>query len=126
MRNHMLFAFAVAVSLPIAPIIAQPSLTRAAPAPRSSVKALTQVVLTFDEKLTVSGSGATLTMTGMPGMANHPDMKMNSVATTIGRDGQSIVLTSARPLPAGDYRVDWHATGKDKKRVAGRYGFSVV
>jgi len=52
-------------------------------------------------------------------------MKMTGVTTTISPDGKSIILTSARPLPAGTYRVDWAAVGRDARRVTGRHVFSI-
>ena len=86
---------------------------------------MSRIVLEFSERLTPRLSGETLTMTGMPGMAGHSDMKMTGVNAAIGSDGSSIVLTSASPLPTGTCRVDWHGVGGDTHRIAGAYAFCV-
>lgn len=104
---------------------AHPKLVSATPAANASAKAVSRIVLKFSERLTPRVSGATLTMTGMPGMANHPDMKMTGVSAAVGSDGTTIVLTSARPLPAGTYRVDWHVVGADTHRITGTHSFKV-
>lgn len=108
-----------------APASAHPKLLSATPAANSSAKAVSRVVLKFSERITPKLSGATLTMTGMPGMANHPDMKMTGVSAAVGSDGTSIVLTTAKPLPAGSYRVDWYVVGADTHRITGTHSFSV-
>ena len=104
---------------------AHPKLVSATPAANASAKAVSRIVLKFSERLTPRVSGATLTMTGMPGMANHPDMKMTGVSAAVGSDGTTIVLTSARPLRAGTYRVDWHVVGADTHRITGAHSFKV-
>lgn len=104
---------------------AHPKLLSATPAANAPAKAVSRIVLKFSERLTPKLSGATLTMTGMPGMANHPDMKMTGVSAAVGSDGTTIVLTSARPLPAGTYRVNWHVVGADTHRITGTHSFSV-
>lgn len=105
--------------------VAHPKLVSASPAANASAKAVSRIVLKFSERLTPRLSGATLTMTEMPGMADHPDMKMTGVNAAIGIDGSSIVLTSAKPLPAGTYRVDWHVVGADTHRITGTHAFAV-
>lgn len=117
-------AAAIAVAAPSV-VAAHPKLVSATPAANASAKAVSRVVLKFSERLTPKLSGATLTMTGMPGMANHPDMKMTGVSAAVGSDGTTIVLTSARPLPAGTYRVDWHVVGADTHRITGTHSFKV-
>lgn len=105
--------------------LAHPKLVSASPKANASAKAVSRIVLKFSERLTPRMSGATLTMTGMPGMASHPDMKMTGVNAAIGSDGTSIVLTSAKPIPAGTYRVDWHVVGADTHRITGTHVFTV-
>ena len=70
-------------------------------------------------------SSATLTMTSMPGMGNHVMKKMTGVTSAVSEDGKSITLTSARPLSAGSYRVDWVIVGADTHRITGTHAFSV-
>lgn len=105
--------------------VAHPKLVSASPAANAAAKGVTRIVLKFSERLTPRLSGGTLTMTGMPGMANHPDMKMTGVNAAIGSDSTSIVMTSAKPLPAGTYRVDWHVVGADTHRITGTHTFTV-
>src|SRR3546814_15064510 len=59
-------------------------------------------------------SGVDLAMTGMPGMANHAPMKIGGATTAVGEDGKTLIVTLARPLTAGSYKVDWHAVAADR------------
>jgi copper resistance protein C len=104
---------------------AHPSLLSAAPAANAPASNVTRIVLRFNERLTPRLSGATLTMTGMPGVANHPDMPMTDVSAALSSDRTALVLTSPRPLPAGTYRVNWHVVGADTHRVTGTQNFTV-
>jgi copper resistance protein C len=104
---------------------AHPSLLSATPAANAPASNVTRVVLRFNERLTPRLSGATVTMTGMPGMANHPDMPMTDVSTALSSDRMALVLTSPRPLPAGTYRVNWHVVGADTHRITGTHNFTV-
>jgi copper resistance protein C len=104
---------------------AHPSLVSATPAANAPASNVTRVVIRFNERLTPRLSGATLTMTGMPGMANHPDMPMTDVAAALSSDRMALVLTSPRPLPAGTYRVNWHVVGADTHRITGTHNFTV-
>ena len=106
-----------------APVLAHPKLVAASPAANAAASGVTRVKLTFSESPMRKLSGATLTMTGMQGMAKHPDMKMSGVKTMVA--GKSIELVSAKPLPAGSYRVDWHVVGGDTHRITGTHSFAV-
>jgi len=105
--------------------LAHPKLVAATPAANATVARTNTVKLTFTERLMPKLSSATLIMTGMPGMANHPDMKMTGVTSNVTPDGKSIVLTSAKPLPAGSYRADWVIVGADTHRIKGAHRFSI-
>lgn len=104
---------------------AHPKLVAATPAANATVARTNTIKLTFSERLMPKLSSATLTMTGMPNMANHPDMKMGGVTSAIAADGKSIVLKSAKPLPVGSYRADWVVVGADTHRITGKHSFSV-
>lgn len=104
---------------------AHPKLVSATPAANATVASTKTIKLVFSERLMAKLSSATLTMTGMPGMASHPDMKMTGVTSGLSADGKSIVLTSAKPLPAGSYRADWVIVGADTHRITGKHSFSV-
>ncbi|WP_430636021.1 copper homeostasis periplasmic binding protein CopC [Sphingomonas hankookensis] len=105
--------------------MAHPKLLSATPAANATAPRTGTVRLMFSERLMPRLSTATLVMTGMPGTADHPDMKMPGVSTTLSPDGKAIVLTSATPLPAGSYRVDWAVVGADTHRITGKHAFSV-
>lgn len=123
-RSAMFVLSAQAAMLMPAAAMAHPKLVSSTPAANAAVARVTTIKLDFSEKLTPKESGATLTMTGMPGMKNHPDMKV-AVTSTIAADGKSITLTSAKPLATGSYRVDWAVVGADTHRITGSFAFSV-
>lgn len=104
--------------------LAHPRIVAATPAAEATVAPTSIIKLTFSERLMSGLSSATLTMTGMPGMANHV-MKMTGVTSALSEDGKSITLTSARPLSTGSYRVDWVIVGADTHRITGTHAFSV-
>lgn len=112
-----------ALSMPAA-ALAHPKVVSATPAANAAVAPTRTVRLTFSERVMPRLSSATLTMTSMPGMGNHV-MKMTGVTSAVSEDGKSITLTSARPLSAGSYRVDWVIVGADTHRITGTHAFSV-
>ena len=59
----------------------------------------------------------------MPGMAMKP-MRV-PVEASLGAGGKTLVLTPARPLVRGSYRLDWHVVSTDTHRVKGSYTFRV-
>jgi hypothetical protein len=115
----------VGVAMLPAAALAHPKLVNATPAANATVTRASTVKLTFSERVMPKLSSATLIMTGMPGMKNHPDMKMTGVSSAVAPDGKSIVLTSAKALPAGSYRADWVIVGADTHRITGAHSFSV-
>ncbi|MFD1788309.1 copper resistance protein CopC [Sphingomonas floccifaciens] len=120
--RHMIVLATLAISA--MPAMAHPKLLSASPAANTAAAKTGTVRLVFNQRLAPATSTATLVMTGMPGMANHPDMKM-PVSTAIAADGKTIVMTSAKPLPTGTYRVDWTVVGADSHRIAGKHAFSI-
>ena len=124
MKFPSLAVLLVALAMP-ATAFAHAKLVSATPAADATAKPVKVITLNYSERLTPKLSTATLTMTGMPGMANHPDMKMTGVTSAIGPDGTSLVLTLAKPLPAGSYRVDWVVAGADTHRVSGAHRFDI-
>lgn len=117
-------AFALGAACVPAAALAHPKLVSANPAADASVAPTSTITLTFNEKLMPKLSSARLTMTGMPGMANHPEMDMKATSS-VAADGKSIVLKSAKPLPAGSYRADWVIVGPDTHRITGAHSFKV-
>jgi methionine-rich copper-binding protein CopC len=111
------------LTLAAAPAFAEPRLVTADPPAGRTVAAPAEIRLTLSEPLSARQTGAALTMTGMPGMADHPPMAM-PVRTTIGADGRTLSLRPTKKLPAGQYRIDWHTAGEGG-RVTGTHLFAV-
>jgi methionine-rich copper-binding protein CopC len=107
-----------------APALAHPKLVSATPAPNAIVGSPARLQLTFSETLVANFSGVDLVMTDMPGMRMSSPMKVK-VATALAPDGKTVVVTLAKPLPRGAYKVDWHVVSTDTHRVQGSYVFKV-
>lgn len=114
----------LSLTLVAAPAFAHPELVSGIPAAGSTVAAPARISLQMSETLVPQMSGATLTMTGMPGMASHPPMTMPA-KTSVGPDGKTLILMPAKKLPAGHYRVDWHGVSSDTHRITGTHEFDV-
>lgn len=115
---------AAAALLAAAPALAHPKLLSATPAPNSVVASPARLQLAFSETLVANFSGVELVMTDMPGMKMSSPMKM-TVSTALAADGKTVVVTLAKPLPRGAYRLDWHVVSTDTHRVQGSYAFKV-
>lgn len=115
---------AAAFALGASPVLAHPKLESGTPAADATVKPTRQIALRFNEKLVPAFSGATVVMTSMPGMADHGEMKVGAKAS-VGKDGKTMVIALAKPLPPGDYRVDWYAVAGDTHRIKGSHSFKV-
>lgn len=123
MRRSLL-ALAAASLLAVPGVaMAHPKLLSATPAANAAVVKPTAIKLSFSETLVGPLSGVELTMTGMPGMANHAAMPIRGFTTKAA--GKDLVVTLPRPLPAGSYELKWHAVAADQHRVEGSYTFSV-
>lgn len=126
MKTIMRATVAAALLLGLAaPAWAHPKLVSSAPAANATVANANRVILTFSERLMPRMSGVELAMTGMPGMANHAPMKISGFSTAVDRDGKTLVVTFARPLSAGTYKLDWHAVSADTHRITGSLTFTV-
>jgi len=75
----------------------------------------------------MSGEGATLSilMTDMPGMKMTAPMSIGKVTSSVAADGKTLVGKLQSPLPAGTYKLGWHAVTADTHRVKGSYSFVV-
>ena len=136
----MRFASVLAVAALVAPLpaFAHPKLVAATPAPNATTATTARLQLVFSEKLVAQFSGAEVVMTDMPGMKMHGPMRMPAKAS-VAEDGKTLVLTLAKPLPKGGYRVDWQVVSADADplsassssmradthRVKGSYSFKV-
>ncbi|MBO4119280.1 copper homeostasis periplasmic binding protein CopC [Cupriavidus gilardii] len=103
---------------------AHPKLLSSTPADNAQVSAPERIELRFSESLVKQFSGANLLMTGMPGMANHGPMKI-AAAVSPGEDGKTMVVTPAKPLVPGSYRLEWRAVASDTHPVSGKISFQV-
>lgn len=103
---------------------AHPKLVSSTPADKSEGAAPAKIELKFSESLVTQFSGATLLMTGMPGMAGHNPMKI-AAKVSGGEDGKTMVITPTQPLTAGAYRVDWRAVSSDTHPINGNITFQV-
>lgn len=104
---------------------AHPKLLSSTPAADATVPNPAKIELRFSEKLVAPFSGVELIMTGMPGMPGHGPMKMSGITTALGPDGKTLVATPKKPLPAGDYKLNWHAVAGDNHRIEGSFAFHV-
>ena len=123
MKRSWIFGAALAVVAPSA-VLAHPKLTGATPAANATVAAPAQVVLRFSERLVPKFASASLVMTGMPGTKDHPPTKV-AARTAVGADGKTLVVTPARRLAAGIYRLSWTVVAADTHRVQGGHAFRV-
>lgn len=124
MRHLSVLAAAlIAVSTMPTAALAHPRLVSASPAANATVAKPTKLTLTFSENLVAPLSGIELTMTGMPGMANHAPMPIRGFTSQV--TGKVITITLPRALPAGSYELKWHAVAADQHRIEDRYTFTV-
>ena len=124
MRRLPLIALSACALLASAmPAAAHPRLVTATPAANATVAQPTQIVLAFSEALVAPMSGIELTMTAMPGMANHPRMPIRGF--TIKVEGRTLTAKLPRALPAGTYELKWHVVAADQHRIENTYSFTV-
>ncbi|HEY0598076.1 copper homeostasis periplasmic binding protein CopC [Sphingopyxis sp.] len=126
MNKRLSLPLVAALALAFMPgaALAHAKLVGSAPAANSAVSKVTSVSLKFSEKLIASTVKAELVMTGMPGMKDHPPMKI-PVTSAMGKDGKSMTLQLKRALVPGTYRVKWSAAGADSHRMGSEFGFTV-
>jgi methionine-rich copper-binding protein CopC len=104
---------------------AHPRLMGTSPRANSGVAGTNRVSLAFNERLLAPMSGGDVLMTGHPGVPHHPPMKIGGFKASVGPDGKTLQLVSARPLATGTYQVRWHAVAADTHRVAGAFAFQI-
>lgn len=103
-------------------LFAHPKVVATTPADHAEVSAPATIEISFSETLMTQLSGADLTMTEKPGTTGSTKIEVKTTAST---DTKSLVLTPARPLSPGMYRVDWHAVSTDTHAVKGSFSFRV-
>lgn len=122
MNRSFLIAAAALLALP-GMANAHTKLVSSTPAANSAVAKPTKLTLTFSEVFLAPMSGVELTMTGMPGMADHAPMPIKGFKTAA--EGKTMTVTLPRALPAGSYDLKWHVVGADQHKMEGAYSFSV-
>jgi methionine-rich copper-binding protein CopC len=108
-----------------APALAQVKLVSSAPANNKAAAKPMAVSLTFSEKIALSASSVDIIMLTMPGMKDHPPMKISGFTTSVSPDGKTLSAKLPRPLPLGTYVVNWTASGADGKPASGKINFAV-
>ena len=122
MTRSFLIAAAALLALP-GMASAHSKLVSSSPAANATVAKPTKLTLTFSEAFLAPMSGVELTMTGMPGMADHPPMPIKGFKTVAA--GKTMTVTLPRALPAGSYDLKWHIVGADQHKMEGTYSFNV-
>lgn len=113
---------ALVLTLASAAAFAHPKLLSSSPAEGAEVDAPQKIELQFSENLVKQFSGATLTMTAMPGVEGS----MKAPASVSGAaDPKTMVITPTQPLTTGTYRVDWRAVSSDTHPITGNFSFKV-
>ena len=79
---------------------AHTKLVSSSPAANATVTKPGRVVLTFNEKVIASFTGATLAMTSMPGMANHQPMAIAGFTSAMSAHADDAAGTGGGHLPA--------------------------
>jgi hypothetical protein len=118
-------AFAVGAFALSSTAQAHPKLLSASPAANSASATTNELKLTFSETLVSQFSGMSILMTEMPGMKMKAPMSVGKVTSSVAADGKTLVGTLQSPLPAGTYKLGWHAVTADTHRVEGSYSFVV-
>ncbi|MBL0115334.1 MAG: copper resistance protein CopC [Sphingomonadales bacterium] len=85
------FLFLAAIVAIATPASAHLKLTASTPAANAKVAKPGRIILTFSDKMVASSFKAELVMITMPGMADHPPMKMSGYTTQMSGDGQRSV-----------------------------------
>jgi len=104
---------------------AHPKLLSASPAANSTAATTNKLKLTFSQTLAPQFSGMSILMTDMPGMKMKAPMSVGKVTSSVAADGKTLVGTLQSRLPAGTYKLGWHAVTTDTHRVEGSYSFNV-
>jgi methionine-rich copper-binding protein CopC len=105
--------------------IARTTLLSTTPAAEASASGVRSLTLTFSDRVAENSAGVEIVMTAMPGMSNHQAMKIVGFKSAMAADGKAMSITLPRALPAGTYKVSWHAVASDGQPLKGQYAFSV-
>jgi copper resistance protein C len=125
--RSILSAAALAFATFAFPVIADAhsSVISSTPAQGSTVARPRVVTLNFSEALLPPTAAASIVMTAMPGMTNHPEMVIRNFTTAWSNSNRTMTLTLREPLRTGTYDVRWQAAGADGHRMTGKITFVV-
>lgn len=121
---HKLNFAALAAASALAMLVASPAFAHARlvssnPANDAAVAAPPRtIVLTFNEQLVAAFTKAELTM------PEHGGMKV-AASSAPGRDGKTLIVTPARPLGKGAYKLVWSTASADGHKMSGEISFTV-
>lgn len=124
MRLIPLSLAAVLLAAVPATALAHVKLVGSTPAANATVAKPTRIDLKFSDKLIGSTVRTEVVMTSMPGMKDHPPMKM-AHTSQMGKDGKSMALLMKKALVPGTYVVKWSSAGADGHRMGSEFGFTV-
>ncbi|UHL65239.1 copper homeostasis periplasmic binding protein CopC [Paralcaligenes sp. KSB-10] len=113
------YATPLALALISQPAFAHAHLKSEVPAAKSVVSAAPSVIkLKFSEGVEPKFSGVSIS-----GPKNVP-VKL-SQPTVDPQDNSRLLISVQGPMPAGQYRVNWHAVSVDGHKTKGDYSFSL-
>lgn len=120
-----LMAAALAVSLTPAVAFAHARVVASTPAEGATVTKPRALSITFSEAMLAPTVAASIVMTAMPGMADHPPMTIRNFQSAWSNGNRTITLTLRQPLATGSYDLRWQAAGADGHRMTGKVSFTV-
>jgi hypothetical protein len=120
---HKLNSAALVAASALAMLVASPAFAHArlvssTPADNAAVAAPRTIVLTFNERLVAAFTKVELTM------PEHGGMKVAASSASAG-EGKTVVVTPARPLGKGAYRLVWSTASADGHKMNGEISFTV-
>jgi methionine-rich copper-binding protein CopC len=107
---------------------AEAQLVSSTPADRATVAPMARIVLHFSEPVEATSSGGNLVETAMMMGGRMMAMPMNLGPVTASPDAgdpKTLILLARKPLSAGAYRLDWHATAANTQASHGAITFTV-
>ena len=124
MRKRMMAVAAIVLTGAAAPTFAHPKLVSASPAPNATVATATDVRLSFSERLLAPFSKADLLLTSTPTARLRAPIRV-PVRSAVSSNGKGFIVTPAKPLVTGSYKLLYRMTSVDPHRVQGSYVFTV-
>lgn len=118
-------AAAICGSLLPGTALAHTKVVASTPAEGATIKPPRVLSLTFSEPLSPAAVAASIVMTAMPGMTDHPPMTIRNFKSSWSSNKLVLTLNLRDALPSGTYDVKWQAAGADGHRATGKVSFTV-